>query len=130
MPAKALTTSSMLLTLLKSFFSLEPLPVFPVYVHDIQVDAHEDVHYAHSYVAVLPKHRWAASVKNTNAMLSLVSQSNSQSYNHVEISTFPTGDVNSTRLLGNETFQYNVNTTGLALNSNGDSFFSDQSLYG
>ena len=81
--------------------------------------------YSHTYVVVIPQEHWEDSVERTTVMLSMASVPEYQVHNYVELSTFPNGEVNTTRLLANETLQFNIDVAIMALNATGEIFVFD-----
>ncbi|KAK3751449.1 hypothetical protein RRG08_051174 [Elysia crispata] len=75
--------------------------------------------YLHSYVTILPRKGWGGPASRAKAMLSVASFPSQQGHNHVEFSTFPSGDLKTISLFENEVYQYYIDIDGLSLNSSG-----------
>ncbi|KAK3751432.1 hypothetical protein RRG08_051157 [Elysia crispata] len=75
--------------------------------------------YIHSYVIVLPNLGWGGRSRHARSILSVASFPSQQGHNYVEFSTFPTGDLKTISLFGNEAYQYSIDMTGLLLDNEG-----------
>ena len=77
------------------------------------------VSYVHSYVLVLPREGLGGPAKHFNALVSMISHPGEEELNSVEISTFPTGHIETANVSKSQSFQYKVNHTSLMLDDSG-----------